>query len=76
MSYHQRERFFLARCEPFEVDVSGLDALEAEVMVGHRWWTVDAIRASDALFAPRRLGELLEPLLRGDVPEEPVAVGS
>ena len=75
--FHQRERFFLARCEPFEVDSCGLDALELEVVKGHRWWTVDEIRgATDAVFAPRALAEMLDPLLRGDVPEEPIAVGA
>ena len=73
--YHQRERFFLARCESFEVDDSGLDAVEAEVLIGHRWWTVDEIRASGAVFAPRRLGELLQPLLDGILPDAPIAVG-
>ena len=76
VKYHQRERFFLVRCEPFEVDDSGLDPIEVEVLIGHRWWTVDEIRASDAMFAPRRLGELLQPLLDGIVPKEPISVGT
>jgi len=74
--YHQRERFFLVRCEPFKVDESGLDQLELEIVKGHRWWTIDEIRSSDAVFAPRALAELLEPLIRGDVPPSPVDVGA
>jgi len=75
--YHQRERFFLARCEPFEVDESGLDALELEVVKGHRWWTAGEIRAaSDAVFAPRQLADLIDALLGGEVPAEPVLVGT
>ena len=72
----QHERFFLARCEPFLVDESGLDALELEVVKGHRWWTLDEIRVSPFVFAPHRLAELLEPLLNGHVPEEPIPAGT
>jgi hypothetical protein len=43
---------------------------------GHRWWTLDEIRASREIFAPRRLPELVEPLLRGVMPDAPVAVGA
>ena len=72
----QTERFFLARCEPFEVDESGLDELELEVVKDHRWWTLDEIRAArEVVFAPRDLAELLEPLLRGVLPDQPLAVG-
>ncbi len=74
--YHQRERFYLVRCEPFEVDESGLDALELEVVKGHRWWTLDEIRASTSMFAPRRLADLLKPLVDGVLPEEPLEVGA
>lgn len=75
--YRQRERFFLARCEPFDVDASGLDALEREIVKGHRWWTLDEIENADgAVFAPRSLATLLEPLLRGVVPAAPIEVGA
>jgi ADP-ribose pyrophosphatase YjhB (NUDIX family) len=76
LRYHQRERFFLVRCEPFEVDESGLDELEVEVVKGHRWWTLDEIARSTELFAPRALVELLRPLLRGESPAEPIEVGT
>ena len=72
---HQRERFFLVRCEPFEADESGLDELELEVVKGHRWWTLDEIKTSSARFAPEALAALLEPLLAGLVPEAPVPAG-
>ncbi len=60
----QNERFFVARCEPFEVDESGLDEIELEVVRGHRWWTVAEMRsAPDAAFEPRHLADLVESLL-------------
>lgn len=74
--YLQDERFFLARCEPFEVDVSGLDELEREIVKGHRWWTVDEIKAAEGVvFAPHALATLVEPLVRGVVPNAPIDVG-
>ena len=61
----QNERFFVARCEPFDVDESGLDDIEQEIVRGHRWWTIDEMRSTvDAVFEPRHLPELVEVLLR------------
>jgi 8-oxo-dGTP pyrophosphatase MutT (NUDIX family) len=71
----QSERFFLARTEPFEVDASGLDDLELEVVKGHRWWTLDEIAAAPPeVFAPHGFAALLEPLLRGEIPGAPIAL--
>jgi 8-oxo-dGTP pyrophosphatase MutT (NUDIX family) len=65
----QSERFFVARCEPFDVDESGLDDLEVDVVKGHRWWTLEEIKAApEGVFAPRGLPELVEPLVRGELP--------
>jgi hypothetical protein len=65
----QSECFFVARCEPFEVDDSGLDELESEVVRGHRWWTLEEMQAAPVgTFAPRSLPDLVEPLLKGEVP--------
>ncbi len=73
--YRQNERFFLANCEPFEVDSSGLDELELELVKGHRWWTLAEIRsATNIVFAPRALAELLVPLVRGAIPTAPIDI--
>lgn len=75
--YRQKERFFVARCEPFAVDESGLDELELEIVKGHRWWALDEIRnAKDEVFAPSALADLVEPLLRGAFPASPIEVGA
>jgi 8-oxo-dGTP diphosphatase len=39
-----------------------------------RWWTLQELTASRASFAPRALPALLESLLSGPIPEEPVAI--
>ncbi len=44
-------------------------------IIGHRWWAVDEIQAAPDLFSPRRLAELLPPILRGEYPQVPEDVG-
>lgn len=73
--YRQRERYFLARVEPFEVSTAGHLDYELTALAEHRWWSVDEIAASDETFAPRRLGVLLRQLLDEGPPAAPVDVG-
>jgi hypothetical protein len=75
--YRQRERFFLARTEPFAVDDSRMDQLELEIVMGHRWWSVDEIESAvGTLFAPRLLAHYLRQLLEGNLPKQPIDVGT
>ncbi|HZD03678.1 MAG TPA: NUDIX domain-containing protein, partial [Longimicrobiales bacterium] len=71
--HDQYERFFVAwigpTTEPRPLRADGY-------IVGHRWWRLDEIRASTDSFAPRRLGDLLAPILRRDYPEMPSMRGS
>ena len=69
------ERYFLARVGDAEVRTGGFEAHEQECIFRHRWWTADEIAASTEIFVPRRLGALLPPLLRGELPAEPVDTG-
>jgi 8-oxo-dGTP pyrophosphatase MutT (NUDIX family) len=74
--YRQRERFFLARTEPFPIDSSQMEEIEREIVVSHRWWNVDEIEASTGtVFAPGLLGRYLRPLIDGVIPTEPIDVG-
>ena len=62
----QRERFYVVRTPAFEPHPRFTAAeLAAEGVVELRWWTVDALRSADTLFAPRRLPEVLGTLLAG-----------
>jgi 8-oxo-dGTP pyrophosphatase MutT (NUDIX family) len=72
--FFQEEMFFLARVEPFEVDMSGRDVNERENQVDHRWWTLDEIRASTENIYPRGLATLLAELLENGPPPEPIAI--
>lgn len=68
----QRESFHLVRAEPAELAVPPyLDAQQADA----RWWSVDEVAASDELFAPRRLAELLRGVLEHGPPPEPLDAG-
>jgi 8-oxo-dGTP diphosphatase len=72
----QRERYVLVRVDRFEpAPRFTAEELAAEYVTGMRWWTVAELAASDELFAPRRLPELVAALLRDGPPGEPVDVG-
>jgi ADP-ribose pyrophosphatase YjhB (NUDIX family) len=69
------ERYYLVRVPGHQVDVSGMEPGESAAVSGHRWWSLDELAgARDEVFAPRRIADLLEPLLRGEVPASPVPV--
>ena len=44
-------------------------------MVGHRWWSIDEIDASQDVIYPRRLAVELRRLLEDGLPESPYEVG-
>lgn len=74
------ERYFLQHVEaPFEPrpQLIGRDEAYMHNDGWFHWWSVDEIAASTGfeVFVPRRLHELLPPLLAGDVPTIPFEVG-
>jgi 8-oxo-dGTP diphosphatase len=72
----QVERYMLVRTNTFEpVPRFTADELAVEYVTAIRWWTLAELEASDELFAPRRLPELLAALLRDGPPGEPFDVG-
>jgi hypothetical protein len=74
--YRQRERFFLARTESSAIDTSGLEPIEVEIVIDHRWWKLHEIEgARETVFAPRLIAQFLAPLIEGRIPERPIDVG-
>ncbi|HYZ99186.1 MAG TPA: NUDIX domain-containing protein [Acidimicrobiales bacterium] len=72
----QREGFYLVRTPSFEPRPAlSAAALRAENVVGLRWWTVDELAASDAVFAPRRLPGLVAALVADGLPDGVINVG-
>ena len=41
-------------------------------MKGARWWTLDEMRSTHEVLAPRKLAELLAPILADEIPMEPI----
>lgn len=73
--YRSGERFYLARTVHTEIDTTNQLADELQAMTGHRWWTAAEMRASDDIFVPRLFPDLLDALLRGEIPAEPLEAG-
>ncbi len=73
--YDVHERYFLARCDSSEIVVDGWTELEVQEIKGYRWWSAAEIAASPDIFVPSRLAELLPPIIRGELPAEPLDVG-
>jgi 8-oxo-dGTP pyrophosphatase MutT (NUDIX family) len=71
----QRERYFLGRFDAPSVEFTALEEYESQQLLALRWWGAEAIQASDEIFVPLRLGELLPPLLRGELPSVPIKLG-
>jgi len=69
---HQRERFFVGRCQNFVPERGGLDQIEADVMLEGRWWTADELDATEERVYPRGLGALLRDLVANGVPAKPI----
>ncbi len=60
----QYERFFVAITESSELAPEAEDSYVVE----KRWWTLQELQTSLDEFRPKRLPELLPPLIRGDYP--------
>lgn len=71
----QAERYFLVRALAFEPVTDNFVENEAAFITSFQWWSIDDIRASSDYFIPRALGDLLEPIARGDLPDSPIDCG-
>ena len=58
--YVQHEEFFLLRVEAHDVDTSGFTEVERASVTGHRWWSLDALAATDEVVHPGDLLAVLE----------------
>jgi 8-oxo-dGTP diphosphatase len=71
----QRERIFLVRSAAFDAQPRlSWAQMNAEFVHELRWWTLDEIAASDAVFVPNDLHTLLTTLLRDGPPDDPIDV--
>jgi predicted amidohydrolase len=71
----QRERWFLARVESFEVATAIREQVKAEYLTDFRWWTAEALRQAPVVTAPRKLAELVSAIASGRVPSSGTDLG-
>ncbi len=76
--YEAQEQFYLNRVQEHTVSLDGLDSVEVEETTEYKWWSIGDILAAKGVetFAPRRLGELLPPLIAGELPPYPIDTGT
>ena len=61
VNYLQTDHIFAARVShPFLAVPAGATAMEQQTVVGSRWWSVAELRASDAVFVPASIADLVE----------------
>lgn len=61
--YDQEEWFFLVRTSRFEPFASAWTDAERATIRGHRWWSIDELRATAETVFPESLADELEALL-------------
>lgn len=63
--FDQVDHFFLARVEDgLPVAPQGLTDVEQLTLIGHRWWTVEQLRATTETILPAELADVLTRVLR------------
>ena len=70
-----QERFFWARVPQFTPRFTQVSAEERATLGAMRWWSPSDGQAGKHTFAPRRLFDLMQPLLHGEFPVEPLEIG-
>jgi 8-oxo-dGTP pyrophosphatase MutT (NUDIX family) len=74
LHFDSRERIHAAWCDGGEYRPTHLEYLEAAAFLGARWWTLDELLESDEPVLPERLREFLPPIVRGELPDEPIDI--
>ena len=59
----------------WEVDTSGFDEIEQRAVLGHRWWTVPDLAATEDTVHPAALPARLVDLLVAGPPASPLDLG-
>ena len=64
--------FFFLRVPAPVIDTDGQEEFERSFITGHRWWTLDELRETTDEVLPHTLVDLLDRLVRGDIPSCPI----
>ncbi len=72
----QYEEYYLIRTDWFQPSMDdNPDTTETGFFLGFRWWPIQEIATSEALFSPRRLGYYLTELVQHGIPKRAFDVG-
>jgi 8-oxo-dGTP pyrophosphatase MutT (NUDIX family) len=72
----QYERFFIVRTRSFQPrPAMSPEELAAEFVTAIRWWTLEEMAQSEAVFAPSQMPALLADLAKNGPPLEPIDAG-
>jgi 8-oxo-dGTP pyrophosphatase MutT (NUDIX family) len=66
------DSYYFVRVPHSDIDTDGQEAAERAYITGHRWWTLDEIRAATELVWPLGMADLVTRLLSGDIPPRPL----
>jgi 8-oxo-dGTP pyrophosphatase MutT (NUDIX family) len=69
-----QEKYYVAYVEEADIKLDNLTLEEREVYRSYKWWSVEEICDSDEIFFPTMLGELLKPIVSGDLPLQPIYI--
>lgn len=72
-SIAQQEHYFLLE---IDADRPAVSNLSPEDIAALRWWSLAEMRDAATRFFPEPLADLIEPILRGELPPVPVRIGS
>lgn len=72
--YDFDERYFVVRVGSDLVDPRNQTAWEQQVVTAQRWWTLNELQRTDEVLAPRKLAELIAPIVAGSYPTEPLVL--
>jgi 8-oxo-dGTP pyrophosphatase MutT (NUDIX family) len=66
------EHYFLMPVTTTLVSISNFTPFEQNLYVAHRWWSVKEIEQAEDVFLPFGFAALLQELLIGNIPAEPI----
>jgi 8-oxo-dGTP pyrophosphatase MutT (NUDIX family) len=76
VDYAGIDTVFFARVPHFEIDPSGQDEIEREIILGWRWWSVDELACTLEWIEPVELATLVAEFIDSGRPVAPVRIVS
>lgn len=73
--FTQYERWYLSRCQHFDIDQDLVARLRQEGIRDMRWWSMEEIEAEQIRTGPRTLTSLLRRIQAGNLPTPTTDLG-